>query len=223
MAGVRHEAWYSCTRIDPPEVVKFIRQYYPSVRWAYPKISFWEGIRRYSPPLKMRRWCCDVLKKDPTKSILLNKRLMGIRVEESTKRAKRKRVEKAKIKRQTLLKPIFHWAEWHIWEFIETHGLPYPSLYDEGFHRIGCVICPWTMNPYPNAQANLRRNMERWPYMFKMFEKAVADWFNSPKRNKGGKVIPTVEQYLKNYYEAFGKLPVEAMHDLRLLHEMEAA
>lgn len=66
MAGVKHEAYYSCTGIDPPEVVKFIKQHYPDVKWLYPKMSFWEGIRKKNPPLRVTRWCCDVLKKNPS-------------------------------------------------------------------------------------------------------------------------------------------------------------
>lgn len=43
-----------------------------------------------------------------------------------------------KVKKQTLIKPIFDWKEWHIWDFIDERNLPYPSLYDEGWDRIGC-------------------------------------------------------------------------------------
>lgn len=93
MAGVKHEAWYSCTRIDPPEVVKLIRQHYPDVRWAYPAMTFWAGIKKKSPPLRFQRWCCDVLKKDPTKNNPLRHRVMGMRIEESRSRAKRDRVD----------------------------------------------------------------------------------------------------------------------------------
>lgn len=31
MAGVKHQAFYSCTGIDAPEVVRFIKLHYPSV------------------------------------------------------------------------------------------------------------------------------------------------------------------------------------------------
>ena len=44
MAGVKYEACYSCTRIDPPEVVRFIRQHHPDVTWLYPKDSFWNMV-----------------------------------------------------------------------------------------------------------------------------------------------------------------------------------
>jgi len=29
MAGVKHQAFYTCSSIEPPEVVQFIRQHYP--------------------------------------------------------------------------------------------------------------------------------------------------------------------------------------------------
>ena len=68
MARVKHQAFYSCTRIDPPEVVRFIKQKYPSVTWLYPKMTLWEAIQKKSPPLMRRRWCCDVLKKEPARA-----------------------------------------------------------------------------------------------------------------------------------------------------------
>jgi phosphoadenosine phosphosulfate reductase len=39
MSGVKYEAYYSCTRIDPPEIYKFIHKYFPSVVWLYPKMT----------------------------------------------------------------------------------------------------------------------------------------------------------------------------------------
>lgn len=49
MSGVKFEAYYSCTRIDPPEVVRFIRKYHPEVHWLYPKASFWNMIVKKNP------------------------------------------------------------------------------------------------------------------------------------------------------------------------------
>lgn len=69
MAGVKHEAYYSCTRIDPPEMYRFIKLHYPEVTWLFPKMTMWEGIQKYEPPLRIMRWCCNVLKKDPSSHI----------------------------------------------------------------------------------------------------------------------------------------------------------
>ena len=143
MAGVKYEACYSCTRIDPPEVVRFIRQNHPNVTWLYPKASFWNMIVKKKPPLRMQRWCCDYLKKAPSDTHPLKHRCMGIRAEESVRRASRPRIDT--YRHRTIYKPIFYWPEWAVWEFIESRRLPYPSLYDDGFHRIGCVVCPFIL------------------------------------------------------------------------------
>jgi phosphoadenosine phosphosulfate reductase len=200
MAGVRHQAYYSCTRIDPPEIYKFIRQHYPDVTWLYPRMTFWEGIRRKSPPIRMMRWCCNVLKKDPSKHIPLKHRIMGIRAEESAARAKRGRI--SKFGKWTQYKPIFHWLDWHVWEFIEQHNLPYPCLYDEGFDRVGCVICPFVMG---KNQARVNRHKARWPDMYRVFEKVVADWYEHHSTKTPRYPEQTPSQYLAAYYQGFPK------------------
>ena len=52
MAGVRYDAHYNVTGIDPPELVYFIRQHHPDVVWEYPRdkdgevITMWRLIRK---------------------------------------------------------------------------------------------------------------------------------------------------------------------------------
>ena len=109
MAGVKHKAYYSCTRIDPPEIYKFIKLNYPDVIWLYSKKSFWRMCLENMPPRIMQRWCCDKLKKIPAVNIGSNNRIVGIRSEESPRRATRPRVDiQTKHKGQILYKPIFH-------------------------------------------------------------------------------------------------------------------
>jgi len=199
MSGVKHEAYYCCTGIDPPEVVKFIKEYYSMVKWLYPKYSFWRGIRKEKmPPLRTARWCCDVLKKDPSASIPLRNRLLGLRREESLQRRQRPIIDYVHSRKQTIYKPIFHWKEWHIWDFIDDHHIPYPSLYDEGFHRIGCVVCPflsWKIQ---------MQHKQRWPKMYEIFEGCVRKWYESRgfvnKPMEKRKDIKTVDDYLLFWY-----------------------
>jgi phosphoadenosine phosphosulfate reductase len=205
MAHVRFQAVYSCTGIDAPEVVRFIRENYPDVEFYHPKMSFWQGIRRKSPPLRTMRWCCDLLKKDPVKRHpLFHNRVLGIRAEESFKRAMRPRVEiKGKRKIRKIFKPVFFWQEWHVWDFIEERGLAYPTLYDEGFGRLGCVICPFIMH---SNQAGVERCKARWPQFYRVFEKVVADWHRQrTQRNLAVYGEETPEQYLSAYYRGFEK------------------
>ena len=50
LAGVKHQAFYTYTTIDPPEVVKFIRAHYPQVQWLRPAKSFFAYVLRFAPP-----------------------------------------------------------------------------------------------------------------------------------------------------------------------------
>lgn len=186
-SGVKFQAYYSSTGIDPPEVVQFVRNHYPDVIFKRPLLTRkrqfpdWLGTRSFYGmlqingfPMRFARWCCDVLKKDPTYKVPLPNRLLGLRAEESSVRAKRPMV--AKYKNQTLYKPIFHWLEWEIWEYIDSNNLPYCSLYDEGFSRLGCVICPFLCH---GIKGDLLRHMQRWPKQYAAFEKAMEKLFDN--------------------------------------------
>lgn len=196
LAGVKHQAFYSCTRIDPPEVVRFIKRKYPAVTWLFPAASFWNGIVEQCPPLITNRWCCDALKKKPSKSNPLKKRIMGIRAEESIPRAKRPRIDKFHYK------PIFKWPEWAVWEFIEACKLPYPSLYDEGFHRIGCVVCPYLLGTSPGKTHQRAMRMTRWPGMWKAFEHVVKRWWKATSA-KGQRLKSYEGETADDYWQAY--------------------
>ena len=46
-------------------------------------------------------------------------------------------------KESLLISPIIHWSEKDVWEFLnEVIEVPHCSLYDEGWHRLGCIGCP---------------------------------------------------------------------------------
>lgn len=69
MAGVKYDAHYSLTSVDPPELVRFIREKYPDViidkpRWPDGKHkTMWNLIpRKKMPPTRLARYCCQELK-----------------------------------------------------------------------------------------------------------------------------------------------------------------
>jgi len=202
-AGVKHQAYYSATGIDPPEVVKFINKHYPYVIHKRPLYkghrSFYGMIGEKFPPTLFARWCCNLLKKDPTRAIPLQHRIMGLRAEESSMRAKRKQYEYIKRFKMWHYKPIFYWLEWEIWDYIEANNLPYPSLYDEGFSRIGCVICPFICG---KNQHQIERNRARWPKHYAAFEKAMRKhWDNKESKRQVEKgYAKTFDEFLNNWY-----------------------
>ena len=69
MAGVKYDAHYRITSVDPPELVRFIKEQYPDVSMDYPRYSdgtvatMWNLIpKKRMPPTRLVRYCCDVLK-----------------------------------------------------------------------------------------------------------------------------------------------------------------
>ena len=91
MAGVKYTAHYNVTSVDPPELVRFIRQKYPDVEWVYPRysdgkrITMWNLIpKNMFPPLRRMRYCCEKLKEWDGKGRYT---LTGTRWAESSRRA----------------------------------------------------------------------------------------------------------------------------------------
>lgn len=69
MAGVKFDAHYSVTSVDPPELVRFIREKYPNVDMKIPHdkdgkpITMWNLIpKKLMPPARLQRYCCSVMK-----------------------------------------------------------------------------------------------------------------------------------------------------------------
>ena len=69
MAGVKYDATYRVTSVDPPELVQFIRDKHPDVKREVPKdkdgkpITMWNLIpRKMYPPTRVARYCCADLK-----------------------------------------------------------------------------------------------------------------------------------------------------------------
>lgn len=200
MAGVKYDATYRVTSVDPPELVRFIMEKHPDVRREIPHysdgkpITMWNLIpRKLMPPTRVVRYCCDRLKESGGDGRMT---VTGVRWAESDRRehdqgvatfpekksgkhfsdnqnfeitrsggAKlindnddtRKMVEQCYKHRKTLVNPIIDWTDADVWEFIKAENIPYCGLYDEGFHRLGCIGCPMA------GQHGREREFLRWP------------------------------------------------------------
>ena len=69
MAGVKFDAHYAVTSVDPPELMRFVRKNYPDVEWVHPKdesgkpVTMWTLIASHTlPPTRKVRYCCTALK-----------------------------------------------------------------------------------------------------------------------------------------------------------------
>lgn len=79
-------------------------------------------------------------------------------------------------KESLLISPIIHWTEKDVWEFLnEVIEVPHCSLYDEGWHRIGCIGCPMS-----SAKQKHIENL-RYPHVKR-------NWIKAIKAIRGGKI-----------------------------------
>jgi len=181
MAEVKFESHYCRTGIDPPELVRFIRQEHPDVEFIPPLMTMWKGILIHGLPLRQKRFCCQILKEhDGDRRTLL----MGLRWAESARRRKRWDVKSTYSRNQSklchsinkvLVNPIIDWSNDDIWEYIREFKVPYCSLYDNGFKRLGCVLCPFT------SGNNLRRELERYPKIADAYRHAAQRYISRRK------------------------------------------
>lgn len=159
-AGVKFDAHHSVTTVEPPELMKFIRDYYPNVINESPPLTMHKLIvKNKMPPTRLMRYCCAQLKE---RGGIGRVKITGIRAEESPRRAKRPQVEAGK-QGTKFVHVIKNWSTADVWQYIRENNLPYCKLYDEGFDRIGCVLCPF------QTPANTQRDLDRFP--------AIADYY----------------------------------------------
>ena len=230
LAGVKFDAHMNLTSVDPPEVIRFVKQSYPEVDLIKPKKSIYQlAVEKEILPTMRVRWCCAEYKETSGAGRVT---LIGIRHQESARRAKRNEVEinnrkfsgtlegldeyrqelKAKRARRKskkdgvnitnadqeqtlgcisgkesiLISPIIHWTEEDVWEFLnKVMEVPHCSLYDEGWHRIGCIGCPMS-----SAKQKQIENI-RYPHVKR-------NWIKAIKAIRGGGGIG---QHQPNFYQ----------------------
>ena len=201
MVGVKFEPHYSLTTLDPPELVRFIKKQYPDVIIDRPNLTFLQlCVKKKMLPTRKVRFCCAELKEKQGAGRVV---LTGIRREESVRRSKRNEFEIGGHKfsgtidqfnrtRETdfaciggkdkiIVNPIINWTKRDVWEFLnEVVKVPHCSLYDEGWHRIGCLFCPMASKKslarmekhYPKYKDAIIRTIHR------LREKTYVNWYD---------------------------------------------
>lgn len=189
MAGVRFKAHMNLTSVDPPEVIRFVKKHYPDVEMIKPKMSIYDmAIKKHILPTRNLRWCCAEFKEMSGAGKVT---LIGIRKQESARRSKREEISttiKGKHTEQTfdqwsehkenmvtcvngkdkiLISPIIYWSEKDVWEFLNNNNIQHCSLYDEGYTRIGCILCPMS-----NKRAKIR-DIKRFPHVKERWVKTI--------------------------------------------------
>ncbi len=187
-AGVKFDAHYNLTTVDPPELVRFIKDNYPNVKIHYPKQTMWKLIEKKGFPNRWRRYCCSILKEGGGAGRIA---VTGVRWAESIKRKNNRGVaeifenkkekillndndqdrrlfENCQLKGQRIVNPIIDWLEEDVWEYLNSRKIVHCKLYDEGHTRIGCIGCPLA------GPEMMKKEFEIWPKYKENYKRAIA-------------------------------------------------
>ena len=175
-ANAKHDIHYNRTTCDPPELVQFIKTF-PDVIIENPLKTMWQLVEERGLPRRQARYCCEELKERGGSGRVV---MTGVRIAESkghTRRAHRKMVETCyKDNSKRFVNPIIDWSDNEVWEYITAFNVKYCSLYDEGFKRLGCVLCPMVRD--------IERQLDRWPKICDAWYRATVRYWQ--RQTKGG-------------------------------------
>lgn len=215
-AGVKFDAHYNVTSVDPPELVRFIKQQYPDVHLDIPHdksgkpVTMWSLIASNTmPPTRIARYCCAQLKETLGQGRLV---VTGVRWAESVRRKNgrhlvdagkklfynddnaetRKIVESCYQQRRMTLNPIIDWTDEDVWEYLnDVAKVQHCELYDQGFKRLGCIGCPMT------SEHHRREAFDRWPKYRENYLRAFVPMLENAKKRGGGKRWETVDDVMR--------------------------
>lgn len=254
MSGCKYDSTYHVTSVDPPELVRFIKNIHPDVKREVPyypddyknkklagkPTTMWNLIpEKLMPPTRLVRYCCDKLKESGGEGRMT---VTGVRWAESVNRRDshgavtvvsknanelignenflktkkggfisnndnddtRQMVERCYKHHRTTVNPIIDWQDRDVWEFIKSENISYCELYDEGFHRLGCVGCPMA------GTKQREKEFFRWPKYKESYLRAFDKMLEERKRREklgGSWRIGTTPRDIFNWWMEYDILP----------------
>ncbi|UGV40540.1 phosphoadenosine phosphosulfate reductase family protein [Methanococcoides orientis] len=167
-----YDLLFADTGLEFPETIENVKEieklYNRPLRTKDAKEAFWDSVDNFGPPSVEARWCCKVCKLGPITQIIEENyengclTFIGQRKYESDARAKSERVWKNPwVGNQVGASPIQDWTAMHVWLYIFKTKVPYNVMYERGFDRIGCWLCP------SSSLADIVRLKETHPQMEK--------------------------------------------------------
>ena len=194
-ALTRIEVLFINTGLEFPETVEYVREFCRTQKLRLHEIkaegssadsqaedslaesSFFAQVQNFGPPAKDFRWCCKTNKLGPMTSFLEQHypkgcvTIEGRRIYESFNRSTIKAVERNPyVPTQTTLAPIRNWRALEVMLYIYWNRLEPNPLYEEDFERIGCWLCPASLQSefahlkksHPKLHSQWTRHLRAW-------------------------------------------------------------
>lgn len=200
----RVDILFTDTGLEFPETIENVEavaeKYGIKILKSVAEDSFWKNLDRFGPPSVEYRWCCKVCKLGPISKLIAENypdgcvSFIGQRRYESETRARSKRVWKTQwIGNQVGASPIQNWCALHVWLYIFANNAPYNRLYELGFERIGCWLCPSSsLSDFLEVATRYPEMWDRWHSYLKEYAEAngldekwvelgIWRWLNPPR------------------------------------------
>ena len=97
---------------------------------------------------------------------ILEKPIGGVVILTNDNADSRRMIEQCYVRHKTTVNPIIEWEHKDVWNFIRGENIPYCHLYDEGWHRLGCIGCPMA------STKEREKDFMRWPKYKAMYLRA---------------------------------------------------
>lgn len=198
-SGIKFRAIYKNTTIDPPGTIAHVKKMGVEIR--RPKDTFAHLIVKYGQPNRMRRFCCSLLKEYK----ILDKAIIGIRKEESGKRAKRyQEPTQCRIYRKgghvEQFLPILDWTLKDVVEFAEDRKLEFAPVYYDNrgrLHperRLGCMCCPLASN------RNRIDAFKQYPRMVRLYLRNIKKYMDTHPNTKMAQTYDCYEAFARDVF-----------------------
>jgi phosphoadenosine phosphosulfate reductase len=139
--------------------------------------AFWINLEHFGPPSVEARWCCKICKLAKVTQLIEQNypqgclSFIGQRKYESEIRSRSHRIWKNPwVGNQISASPIQNWTALHIWLYIFREKAEYNPLYEKGFDRIGCWLCP------ASSLAEFERIKEINPELWRKWEDYLKEY-----------------------------------------------
>ena len=88
-------------------------------------------------------------------------------------------VTTARKHKTILVNPIYEWSDCDVWDYLTQNKIQYNELYDMGYKRVGCVLCPMS------SRSEKQRDILTFPKFKERYIKAFSKMID--KRKADGK------------------------------------
>lgn len=139
-----------------------------------------KGVNLFYESVENRKQCCHLRKVAPLQRALSDKKawITGQRRAQSVTRASLPLIEWDHTHNILKLNPLAAWSQKEVWEYLNSHQVPYNALHDQGFPSIGCAPCTRAIKEGEDVRAG------RW-------------WWESPENKECGLHIESIKKERK--------------------------